>query len=162
MSTTILDGLEIGQLGNGEEKQFNISAGQHQLMIKIDWGRSNIVSFAASDGSNDASGDRSRIAVHGSRIRDTCRQRGQRRTARDPRCNAAAPWSDAQIDAAMHDTKSQRVELRVPIRVMILYGTAMATEAGPVQFFEDIYGHDRKLEEMLALRPVDDRAAASR
>jgi hypothetical protein len=43
---------------------------------------------------------------------------------------------------------------------MILYGTAMATEAGPVQFFDDIYGHDRKLEELLFLRPVNGTATA--
>ncbi len=74
--------------------------------------------------------------------------------------NAGAPWDRTQIDAAMHDTKSLRVELREPIRVMILYGTAMATEAGPVQFFDDIYGHDRKLEALLSLRPVNSAAAA--
>jgi L,D-transpeptidase YcbB len=74
--------------------------------------------------------------------------------------NAAAPWTDAQIEAAMHDSTSLRVEVRKPIRVMILYGTAMATEAGPVQFFDDIYGHDRKLEELLFLRPVNSAAAA--
>jgi murein L,D-transpeptidase YcbB/YkuD len=74
--------------------------------------------------------------------------------------NAAAPWTEAQIDAAMHDSKSLRVELRKPIRVMILYGTAMATEAGPVQFFDDIYGHDRKLEDLLYLRPVNSAAPA--
>jgi murein L,D-transpeptidase YcbB/YkuD len=34
---------------------------------------------------------------------------------------------------------------------MILYGTAMATEAGPIQFFEDIYGHDRQLAALLGL-----------
>ncbi|MHB8478058.1 MAG: L,D-transpeptidase family protein [Steroidobacteraceae bacterium] len=74
--------------------------------------------------------------------------------------NATPPWDRTQIDAAMHDTKSRRVELREPIRVMILYGTAMATEAGPVQFFDDIYGHDRKLEALLHLRPVNGAAAA--
>jgi murein L,D-transpeptidase YcbB/YkuD len=41
------------------------------------------------------------------------------------------------------------VELRTPIRVMVLYGTAQATEAGPVLFFNDIYGQDRKLETLL-------------
>lgn len=69
--------------------------------------------------------------------------------------NAAETWDGARIDAAMHDTHSLRVELRDPIHVMILYGTAMATEAGPVQFFDDIYGHDRKLEVLLKLRPVN-------
>jgi murein L,D-transpeptidase YcbB/YkuD len=74
--------------------------------------------------------------------------------------NAATPWDRAQIDTAMHDTKSLRIDLHEPIRVMILYGTAMATEAGPVQFFDDIYGHDRKLEVLLHLRPVNSAAPA--
>jgi L,D-transpeptidase YcbB len=67
--------------------------------------------------------------------------------------NADGNWSTERIEAAMHDTKSLRVELRTSIHVMVLYGTAMATEAGPVQFFDDIYGHDRRLEELLNARP---------
>jgi murein L,D-transpeptidase YcbB/YkuD len=34
---------------------------------------------------------------------------------------------------------------------MILYGTALATESGPVEFFDDIYGLDHKLERLLGL-----------
>ena len=74
---------------------------------------------------------------------------------------ASTPWDDARIEAAMHDAKSQRVELGESIPVFILYGTAMATEDGQVQFFDDIYGHDRKLEELLSLRPVDVAAPAT-
>jgi murein L,D-transpeptidase YcbB/YkuD len=69
--------------------------------------------------------------------------------------NAPGEWDSQRIEDAMHAPKPTRVELRDPIPVMILYGTAMATEAGPVQFFEDIYGHDRKLESLLGLRPVN-------
>ena len=69
--------------------------------------------------------------------------------------NAPGGWDSRQIDEAMHASNPIRVELHEPIHVMILYGTAMATEAGPVQFFEDIYGHDRKLEALLGLRPVN-------
>jgi L,D-transpeptidase YcbB len=76
--------------------------------------------------------------------------------------NTGKLWDNARIEAAMHDSHSLRVELRDPIRVMILYGTAMATEAGPVQFFDDIYGHDRKLELLLGLRPVSGAAASQR
>ncbi len=74
--------------------------------------------------------------------------------------NSAQVWDADQIDAAMHDVSSNnaRVSLREPIPVMILYGTVMATEAGPVQFFEDIYGHDRRLEALLHLAPVNSRA----
>jgi murein L,D-transpeptidase YcbB/YkuD len=32
---------------------------------------------------------------------------------------------------------------------MILYATVQATEAGPIQFFDDIYGHDAKLQALL-------------
>jgi L,D-transpeptidase YcbB len=74
--------------------------------------------------------------------------------------NAADPWDSDRIDAAMHGTRTLRVELRIPIHVMILYGTAMATEAGPVQFFDDVYGHDLKLETLLGLKPVSGITAA--
>lgn len=45
----LLDGAEIGRLGNGTAKNFEIPSGQHQLMIKVDWGRSNIVVFDFGD-----------------------------------------------------------------------------------------------------------------
>ena len=69
--------------------------------------------------------------------------------------NAAGDWDEPRIQAAMHVGKdSARVPLAKPIRVMILYATAQATEAGPIQFFDDIYGHDRRLESLLGLAPV--------
>jgi murein L,D-transpeptidase YcbB/YkuD len=76
--------------------------------------------------------------------------------------NSATRWDSAQIEAAMHDKSkfSLRVDLREPIHVMILYGTAMATEDGRVQFFDDIYGHDRRLEALLGLRPVNSAAVS--
>jgi len=74
--------------------------------------------------------------------------------------HAGTLWDRGRIDAAMHDTKSSRVALREPIQVMILYGTALATENGPVQFFDDVYGHDRKLEELLGFRPVHGAAGS--
>ena len=52
----------------------------------------------------------------------------------------------------MKGEPNQRVALSKPIQVMILYGTVMAMESGRVQFFEDIYGYDQKLEELLQLR----------
>jgi hypothetical protein len=45
----LLDGAEIGRIGNGAAKQFEVPSGQHQLMIKIDWARSNIVAFDISE-----------------------------------------------------------------------------------------------------------------
>ncbi|HMD74557.1 MAG TPA: L,D-transpeptidase family protein, partial [Steroidobacteraceae bacterium] len=74
--------------------------------------------------------------------------------------NAAEPWDRDRIESTMHDPQAnnERISLREPIPVMILYGTAMATEAGPVQFFDDIYGHDRRLEALLHLAPVNSPA----
>ena len=65
------------------------------------------------------------------------------------------PWSRERIEQAMREgPDSQRVTLARPVRVFVVYGTAVATEAGKVLFFDDIYGHDRRLEALLALEPV--------
>ncbi|HEY6824503.1 MAG TPA: L,D-transpeptidase family protein [Steroidobacteraceae bacterium] len=60
-------------------------------------------------------------------------------------------WTREKIDATMNGAKPVRVNLQRPITVLILYGTALATEAGPIEFFQDIYGYDRKLEQQLGL-----------
>lgn len=58
-------------------------------------------------------------------------------------------WDDARIEAAMNGANAMRVTLPHPVPVMILYGTAVATESGRVLFFDDLYGQDRKLEALL-------------
>ena len=64
-------------------------------------------------------------------------------------------WTREKIDATMNGSDtSVRVNLQHPITVLILYGTALATEAGPIQFFDDIYGLDKKLEGQLGLPPA--------
>ena len=63
-------------------------------------------------------------------------------------------WTPEAIQSAMHGPDDVRVSLDRPIKVLILYGTALATEDGPVLFFDDLYGHDRKLEKLLGLAPV--------
>ncbi len=67
--------------------------------------------------------------------------------------NAAGDWTRDKILAAMNGAAARRVNLVRPIRVMILYGTVLATESGEVMFFDDIYGGDRKLEALLGLSP---------
>jgi L,D-transpeptidase YcbB len=67
--------------------------------------------------------------------------------------NAPGDWTRDKIDAAMSGSKTIRINLTRPISVLILYGTALATEAGPVLFFNDVYGYDRKLEQQLGLPP---------
>jgi len=68
--------------------------------------------------------------------------------------DAPGNWTGEKIQAAMNGTTSVRVDLARPINVLILYATALATEAGPVLFFDDIYGYDRILERQLGLAPV--------
>jgi murein L,D-transpeptidase YcbB/YkuD len=61
-------------------------------------------------------------------------------------------WSAATVEAAMQGPATRRVTLAAPVPVMVLYATALATEAGQVLFFDDIYGHDRRLEALLRAR----------
>ncbi len=63
--------------------------------------------------------------------------------------NGPGRWDSVRILAAMHGRNAVRVELPQPQPVMILYGTALATEAGPVDFFADLYGEDRRLAALL-------------
>jgi len=48
------------------------------------------------------------------------------------------------------------VTLKKKIRVFIVYGTALAREQGDIFFFDDIYGHDRRLEKVLEARRAND------
>lgn len=59
-------------------------------------------------------------------------------------------WNRAAIDAAAAGNAARRINLTTPVRVFIMYATAIATEAGNMLFFEDIYGHDAKLAAALA------------
>ncbi len=59
-------------------------------------------------------------------------------------------WTREKILDAMKDgPDSVTVTLKKPIRVFIVYGTAIAMENGEVLFFDDIYGHDEHLEQAL-------------
>ena len=69
--------------------------------------------------------------------------------------DAPGDWTREKIQAAMNGTRTIRVNLTRPINVLILYATALATEAVPMLFFDDIYGFDKKLERPeLGLAPV--------
>lgn len=61
-------------------------------------------------------------------------------------------WPAERLEAEMNreSTVPLRLNLRRPIRVMLIYATALAAEDGRVLFFEDVYGHDAKLEALLA------------
>lgn len=63
--------------------------------------------------------------------------------------NSARQWTPDEIEAAMHAADNLRVDLKQAIRVLIVYGTAVATEARGVYFFNDLYGNDARLEKLL-------------
>jgi murein L,D-transpeptidase YcbB/YkuD len=66
--------------------------------------------------------------------------------------DAPGDWNTQAIDAAMCGKETLRIRLRQPVRVVVFYSTAMATQSEGVLFFEDVYGHDRKLQELLDAR----------
>jgi murein L,D-transpeptidase YcbB/YkuD len=64
------------------------------------------------------------------------------------------PWTVELVQKAMDSGKDNRqVNLATKIPVLILYVTAVAEEDGTVHFFDDIYGHDKRLNAVLAKGP---------
>ena len=60
-------------------------------------------------------------------------------------------WTRDRIHSAMAGTPSLRVRLLKPIQVMLFYTTAAVVPGeGAIQFAEDIYHHDARLEQALA------------
>ena len=58
-------------------------------------------------------------------------------------------WTGDRIAAAMNDEETVTVNLAHPIPVLILYSTAVVEPKGEIHFFEDIYGYDAELREVL-------------
>lgn len=60
-------------------------------------------------------------------------------------------WTLERVQTAMESGQDDlQVNLVKPIPVLILYGTAVVDETGVVRFFDDLYGHDAALENVLA------------
>ena len=60
-------------------------------------------------------------------------------------------WTLERIQTAMESGQNDlQVNLTKPIPVLILYVTAVVDETGVVHFFDDLYGHDAALENVLA------------
>ena len=59
-------------------------------------------------------------------------------------------WSPDRVRGAMEGTRSERVDLARPIPVTVLYTTAVVSPEGVVSFYDDVYGHDARLERALA------------
>ena len=45
----VIDGKTAGEIRNGETKEFAVSAGQHNVLLKIDWCGSKTVAFAVAE-----------------------------------------------------------------------------------------------------------------
>jgi len=58
-------------------------------------------------------------------------------------------WPRGRIEAAMQGTETLRVPLSQWISVRVVYGTAVASEAGRIYFFDDVYGNDARLAQLL-------------
>jgi murein L,D-transpeptidase YcbB/YkuD len=65
-------------------------------------------------------------------------------TMRDPN-----KWSLEQVQSVMNGSRSERVDLARPIPVTVLYTTAVVHPDGVVSFYDDVYGHDARLERVL-------------
>ncbi len=59
-------------------------------------------------------------------------------------------WSLEKVRRAMDGAPSKRVNLARPLPVVIYYATAIVRPERGVEFYEDIYGHDARLERELA------------
>jgi murein L,D-transpeptidase YcbB/YkuD len=59
-------------------------------------------------------------------------------------------WNVQRAQEAMQSGKdNEQVNLTSPVPVLILYGTAIVEPNGTVHFFEDIYGYDEELKQVL-------------
>jgi murein L,D-transpeptidase YcbB/YkuD len=58
-------------------------------------------------------------------------------------------WNPDRIRAAMNGSAPQQVNLAHPIPVLIVYATVIVLEDGLVHFYDDIYGHDGTLQQVL-------------
>jgi murein L,D-transpeptidase YcbB/YkuD len=60
-------------------------------------------------------------------------------------------WTLERVRSAMQTGEDNvQIDLPKPIPVLILYGTAVVDEQGIVHFFDDLYGHDASLKQVLA------------
>lgn len=59
-------------------------------------------------------------------------------------------WTKDKVEEAFKAQKEQQVNLPRTIPVLIVYGTAVVKESGRAYFFDDIYGFDKQLAQLMA------------
>jgi murein L,D-transpeptidase YcbB/YkuD len=64
--------------------------------------------------------------------------------------NAPGTWDTSAVETALCGTEPRRIKLKTPVRVIVFYATAAATVSHGVMFAPDLYGHDARLEKLLA------------
>jgi murein L,D-transpeptidase YcbB/YkuD len=72
--------------------------------------------------------------------------------------NTPAPAGKNWDPDTIHDTMANgpdnhQVNLKTPLPIVIFYLTAIAAEDGHTHFFEDLYGYDQKLQQVLSKGP---------
>jgi murein L,D-transpeptidase YcbB/YkuD len=63
-------------------------------------------------------------------------------------------WTRDSVNAAMAARPTRRALLTRPMPVILFYTTAVADPGRGVAFYDDIYGHDRRLDEALRAGPT--------
>jgi murein L,D-transpeptidase YcbB/YkuD len=68
--------------------------------------------------------------------------------------SAGKTWDAETIhDVMTNGQDNHQVNLKTPLPIVIFYVTAIAAEDGHTHFFEDLYGYDQKLQEVLSKGP---------
>lgn len=58
-------------------------------------------------------------------------------------------WTDKKITSAMNQTTEKQVFLKTPLPVYVVYFTSWVDADGMLNFRDDVYGHDKRMEEHL-------------
>jgi len=58
-------------------------------------------------------------------------------------------WTPEKVKTAMNSGKEQYVKLNKPVPVSLTYLTTWVDENGQLQFRDDIYGHDKNIDQMM-------------
>ena len=68
--------------------------------------------------------------------------------------DTAGDWDQDKVHDAMNGTRDNyQINLKNPIPIVVFYLTANIGDDGQVYFFEDLYGYDQKLNEVLSKGP---------
>jgi L,D-transpeptidase YcbB len=70
-------------------------------------------------------------------------------------------WNEQRIVQAMGQGQSATLRMTASVPVLIAYGTTLVKD-GRIHFFDDIYGHDRRLDAALRMRARDRTLIATR